>query len=76
MSHCHSAPSPLRASHSTVRNRYETVEASAQAAADVEPPKTWGEYDVRMWLAAQAADMHSGRKIDLEADLFEQGFDR
>ncbi|KZP17473.1 putative aminoadipate reductase [Athelia psychrophila] len=54
---------------------YQTVEASAQSAADVQPPETWGENDVEAWLGVQAADIHSAQPIDVDTDLFSQGFD-
>ena len=62
----------LMAGASIVRHRYETVEASIQAA----PPKSWSDVDLESWLVSQAADLHSGKKFDIKADLFEQGFDR
>ncbi|KZP28667.1 putative aminoadipate reductase [Athelia psychrophila] len=54
---------------------YETVEASAQSAADVQPPATWGENDVKAWLGVQAADIHSAQPLEVDTDLFSQGFD-
>lgn len=59
-----------------MRYRYDTVEASAKGAENIEPPKSWNSIDLESWLVMHAADIHSGRKLDVEADLFEQGFDR
>jgi hypothetical protein len=61
---------------SIMRCRYETVEASTEAANNVEPPKSWSEGDLESWLVSHTADIHSGKKVDVEVDLFEQGFDR
>ncbi|KZP17468.1 hypothetical protein FIBSPDRAFT_1046798 [Athelia psychrophila] len=57
---------------------YQTVEASAQSAADVQPPETLGKNGVEAWLRVQAADIHSesAQPIDVDTDLFSQGFDR
>lgn len=52
------------------------VEASAQSAANIQPPATWQEHDVGVWLGVQAADIHSAQPLDVDADLFSQGFDR
>jgi hypothetical protein len=65
-----------RVGDSIMRYRYDTVEASAQATEHVEPPKSWSECDLESWLVAHTADIHSGKTVDVEADLFEQGFDR
>jgi thioester reductase-like protein len=54
---------------------YDTVEASAKATEDIEPPKSWSSSDLESWLVAHTADIHSGKTVDVEADLFEQGFD-
>ena len=59
-----------------MRCRYETVEASTEAANNVEAPKNWSEGDLESWLVSHTADIHSGNMVDVEVDLFEQGFDR
>jgi hypothetical protein len=59
-----------------MRYRYEIVGASTEAANNVEPPNRWSEVELKSWLVSHTADIHSGKKVDVEVDLFEQGFDR
>lgn len=40
------------------------------------PPTTWAAADVELWLAVQASDINSNVPLDVDADLFSQGFDR
>ncbi|EGN93427.1 hypothetical protein SERLA73DRAFT_115874 [Serpula lacrymans var. lacrymans S7.3] len=53
-----------------------TVEAITSASSDVELPTDWSEEALVVWLGEHAARVNSGRKVDPEVDVFEQGFDR
>ncbi|KAJ6601010.1 putative aminoadipate reductase [Mycena vulgaris] len=53
---------------------YETIEASGNAANDVEPPSSWSPQDLKPWLAAHAS-LLADRGIRGGQDLFDQGFD-
>lgn len=55
--------------------RYEMVESTVQGA-DVTPPAAWIVPDVEVWLGAQAADINFESPLDVNTDLFSQGFDR
>jgi len=57
-------------------DRYEKVESSTRAGIDVPLPTNWAVEDVESWLAAHATAANSGKSVDLETDLFAQGFDR
>jgi hypothetical protein len=53
---------------------YDTIEASGNAASDIEPPASWASHELEPWLKTHAAlvadkDIRGGR------DIFEQGFD-
>ncbi|KAF8215557.1 male sterility protein-domain-containing protein, partial [Mycena galopus ATCC 62051] len=57
-----------------IQDLYDTIEASGNAACDIEPPSSWSPQDLRPWLKTHASliantDIHGGR------DLFDQGFD-
>ncbi|KAJ7144760.1 putative aminoadipate reductase [Mycena crocata] len=53
---------------------YDTIEASGNAASEIEPPASWSAQDLEPWLRTHASlladkDIRGGR------DLFDQGFD-
>ncbi|KAJ7886913.1 hypothetical protein B0H13DRAFT_1627705 [Mycena leptocephala] len=57
-----------------IEKLYDTIEASGNAASDIEPPASWASHDLEPWLKTHAAlvadkDIHGGR------DIFDQGFD-
>src|ERR1700761_7853417 len=54
--------------------RYSTIEASANAAGDVDPPASWTAEDLEPWLMAHAT-LLSDKNIRSGGDLFDQGFD-
>ncbi|KAJ7715960.1 acetyl-CoA synthetase-like protein [Mycena metata] len=58
-----------------IEELYDTIEASGDAASDVEPPSSWTQRDLQSWLKTQAS-LVAGRDLRGDsADLFEQGFD-
>ncbi|KAF7341016.1 Acetyl-CoA synthetase-like protein [Mycena sanguinolenta] len=57
-----------------IESLYEAIEASGNAASDIDPPLSWSSEDLEPWLIVHASlvadkDIHGGR------DLFDQGFD-
>ncbi|KIJ61725.1 hypothetical protein HYDPIDRAFT_158984 [Hydnomerulius pinastri MD-312] len=54
---------------------YESVEASAKAGIDVPLPSDWMQSEVEDWLVVHARAVNSDKSIEIDADLFEQGFD-
>ncbi|KAF7378108.1 Acetyl-CoA synthetase-like protein [Mycena sanguinolenta] len=57
-----------------IEDLYETIEASGNAASDIDPPSSWHAEDLEPWLMTHASlvadkDIRGGR------DLFDQGFD-
>ncbi|KAJ7067512.1 putative nonribosomal peptide synthetase [Mycena amicta] len=57
-----------------LRFRYDTIEASGNAASDIAPPASWTATELEPWLLAHAG-LLSGREITPATDLFDQGFD-
>ncbi|KAJ7488848.1 putative aminoadipate reductase [Mycena latifolia] len=53
---------------------YDTIEASGNAASDIEPPSSWTTQDLEPWLAKHAS-LLAERDIRGGHDLFDQGFD-
>ncbi|KAJ7683143.1 hypothetical protein B0H17DRAFT_1205376 [Mycena rosella] len=53
---------------------YDTIEASGNAASDIEPPASWSSRDLEPWLTTHASLLAS-RDIRGGHDLFDQGFD-
>ncbi|KAJ7683142.1 putative aminoadipate reductase [Mycena rosella] len=53
---------------------YDTIEASGNAASDIEPPASWTSRDLEPWLTTHASLLAS-RDIRGGHDLFDQGFD-
>ncbi|KAJ7193227.1 putative aminoadipate reductase [Mycena pura] len=53
---------------------YSTIEASANAAGDVDPPASWTAEDLEPWLMAHAT-LLSDKNMRSGGDLFDQGFD-
>ncbi|KAJ7052222.1 putative aminoadipate reductase [Mycena amicta] len=53
---------------------YDTIEASGNAANDVAPPVSWAAQDLEGWLLMHAG-LLTGKDLDPETDLFNQGFD-
>ena len=52
------------------------MEASAKAGIDVPLPSTWSQLEVENWLVVHATAVNAGKPIEVDADVFEQGFDR
>ncbi|KAJ7731262.1 acetyl-CoA synthetase-like protein [Mycena metata] len=58
-----------------IEKLYDTIEASGDAASDVEPPSSWTPRDLQPWLKTQAS-LVAGRDLRGDSsDLFDQGFD-
>ncbi|KAJ6594686.1 acetyl-CoA synthetase-like protein [Mycena capillaripes] len=53
---------------------YDTIEASGNAASDIEPPSSWTSLDLEPWLKTHAT-LVAGRDIRGGTDLFDQGVD-
>ncbi|KAJ7146561.1 acetyl-CoA synthetase-like protein [Mycena epipterygia] len=53
---------------------YDTIEASGNAASDIEPPSSWTAPDLEPWLTTHAS-LVAERDIVRGRDLFNQGFD-
>lgn len=56
--------------------RYASVEASAKAGIDVPLPSAWSQPEVEKWLAVHATAVNEGKPVEVDEDLFAQGFDR
>lgn len=52
------------------------MEASAKAGTDVPLPLTWSQIEVESWLLVHATAVNAGKPIEIDTDVFEQGFDR
>ncbi|KAJ7236051.1 acetyl-CoA synthetase-like protein [Mycena haematopus] len=57
-----------------IEELYETIEASGNAASDIEPPSSWSPENLEPWLQAHAS-LVADRDIRGGHDLFDQGFD-
>ncbi|KAJ7656834.1 putative aminoadipate reductase, partial [Mycena polygramma] len=57
-----------------IEQLYNTIEASGNAASDIEPPASWAAGDLEPWLMTHAT-LVANREIRGGHDLFEQGFD-
>ncbi|KAJ7633420.1 acetyl-CoA synthetase-like protein [Mycena polygramma] len=57
-----------------IEELYETIETSAKAGSDVEPPSSWTSPDLEPWLKTHAT-LVAGRDIHGGRDLFDQGLD-
>ncbi|KAJ7622622.1 putative aminoadipate reductase [Mycena polygramma] len=57
-----------------IEQLYNTIEASGNAASDIEPPASWTAGDLEPWLKTHAT-LVANRDIRGGHDLFEQGFD-
>ncbi|KAF7341008.1 Acetyl-CoA synthetase-like protein [Mycena sanguinolenta] len=57
-----------------IEDLYETIEASGNAASDIDPPLSWSSKDLEPWLIAHAS-LVAGKDIRGGRDLFDQGFD-
>ncbi|KAJ7686385.1 hypothetical protein B0H17DRAFT_1160660 [Mycena rosella] len=53
---------------------YDTIEASGNAASNIEPPASWTSRDLEPWLTTHAS-LLANRDICGGHDLFDQGFD-
>ncbi|KAJ7439942.1 hypothetical protein FB451DRAFT_1569729 [Mycena latifolia] len=53
---------------------YDTIEASGNAASDIEPPSSWASQDLEAWLTKHVS-LLAERDIHGDHDLFNQGFD-
>ncbi|KAJ7488851.1 putative aminoadipate reductase [Mycena latifolia] len=53
---------------------YNTIEASGNAASDIDPPSSWTSQDLEPWLTTHAS-LVAERNIRGGHDLFNQGFD-
>ncbi|KAJ6578491.1 acetyl-CoA synthetase-like protein [Mycena capillaripes] len=57
-----------------IEDLYNTIEASGNAASDIDPPPSWSAQDLEPWLKTHAS-LVSGRDIRAGQDLFDQGLD-
>ena len=52
------------------------METSANAGINVPLPWTWTPREVENWLVVHATAVNAGKPIEVDTDMFEQGFDR
>ncbi|KAJ7656866.1 putative aminoadipate reductase [Mycena polygramma] len=57
-----------------IEELYDTIEASGNAASDIEPPSSWTARHLETWLQIHAT-LVADKEIRGGHDLFEQGFD-
>ncbi|KAJ6482180.1 putative aminoadipate reductase [Mycena vitilis] len=57
-----------------IEELYDTIEASGNAASDIEPPSSWTAQDLETWLETHAT-LVADKEILGGDDIFEQGFD-
>ncbi|KAJ7439939.1 putative aminoadipate reductase [Mycena latifolia] len=57
-----------------IETLYATIEASGNAASDIEPPSSWTSRELELWLMNHAS-LLAERDIRGGRDLFDQGFD-
>lgn len=57
-------------------HRYTSIEASSKAGIDVPLPSTWTQPEIENWLAVHATAVNAGKPVEVDTDVFEQGFDR
>jgi thioester reductase-like protein len=60
---------------SEIEALYESVEGSGKAGIEVPLPSTWSQTEVEDWLMVHATAVNSDKPVQVDADLFEQGFD-
>ncbi|KII90242.1 hypothetical protein PLICRDRAFT_40443 [Plicaturopsis crispa FD-325 SS-3] len=65
----------LKEYESEITALYDTIDAASTSGGAVEPPLTWSADHVERFLVEQSRDIHEGREISSETDLFGQGFD-
>ncbi|KZP13557.1 acetyl-CoA synthetase-like protein [Athelia psychrophila] len=72
-----SKPLPRVAKHTVAKKAAMKLYAAEidALAANVQPPATWEENDIEAWLGVQASDIHSAQFLNVDADIFLQGFD-
>ncbi|PPR05125.1 hypothetical protein CVT24_010381 [Panaeolus cyanescens] len=64
----------LKEYHGEIEALYATVE-STEAAGPIVPPTAWDSKTVQSWIQGHAEELNGDRKVSVEDDLFEQGFD-
>ena len=52
------------------------MEASVKAGIEVPLPDYWSQTEVENWLMVHATAVNAGKPIQVDVDVFEQGFDR
>ncbi|KAJ7705888.1 male sterility protein-domain-containing protein [Mycena olivaceomarginata] len=57
-----------------IEDLYDTIEASGNAASNIDPPASWSAQDLEPWLRTHAS-LVSGRDVRAGQDLFDQGLD-
>ncbi|KAJ7146532.1 putative aminoadipate reductase [Mycena epipterygia] len=57
-----------------IETLYDTIEASGNAASDIEPPSSWTTRGLEPWLTTHAS-LVAERDIVRGCDIFDQGFD-
>ncbi|KAJ7718257.1 putative aminoadipate reductase [Mycena metata] len=57
-----------------IEDLYRTIETSANAASDIDPPSSWTPSDLEPWLKIHAS-LVAGKDLRGGRDLFDQGFD-
>jgi hypothetical protein len=56
-------------------NSYEAVQNSGEVEG-IELPKTWSTVEIGHWLVHVVGTIQNGEGVEINADIFEQGFDR
>ncbi|KAH0833866.1 putative nonribosomal peptide synthetase [Lanmaoa asiatica] len=54
---------------------YASVAASAKAGIDIPLPASWSRIGVESWLMVHATAVNAGKPVQVDVDVFEQGFD-
>ncbi|KAF9228211.1 acetyl-CoA synthetase-like protein [Gyrodon lividus] len=60
---------------SEIEALYGSVETSAKAGIDIPLPSDWSQIEVENWLIMHATAVNSDKPVQVDVDLFEQGFD-
>ncbi|CCM03416.1 uncharacterized protein FIBRA_05547 [Fibroporia radiculosa] len=59
---------------SDINSLYQAVSEST-GLHNIVPPQSWTTLHIEAWLVKHATDIHGGKVVSVDKDLFEQGFD-